>query len=75
MTYSNNSASYDGGGGGGVNGPSLGERLDQGVLGWISDPIEPTFDTAAKSGESGQHEQWKHKDLRSLRATVVMGVI
>ncbi|KAJ9117005.1 hypothetical protein QFC22_004663 [Naganishia vaughanmartiniae] len=72
LTHTNNSASYDGGAG---SGPSLGERLDQGVLGWISDPIELTSDTATTNCEPGQHEQWKHRDLRSLRATIVMGVI
>lgn len=57
--------------------PSNRERLDQGVLGWISDPIEPILDTSTKSGETSTSgfEQWKQKDLRSLRATVVMGVI
>ncbi|KAJ9101805.1 hypothetical protein QFC21_003144 [Naganishia friedmannii] len=72
LTHSTNSASYDGSA---ASGPSLGERLDEGVLGWISDPIEFTSDSALKNSDSGQHEQWKHKDLRSLRATVVMGVI
>ncbi|KAJ9113873.1 hypothetical protein QFC19_000066 [Naganishia cerealis] len=72
LSHGNNSSSYDGGAR-----PNLGERLDQGVLGWISDPIEPILDTASKNGESlkSGHEQWKHKDLRSLRATIVMGVI
>jgi hypothetical protein len=57
--------------------PNNRERLDQGVLGWISDPIEPILDTSARSGETSASgfEQWKQKDLRSLRATVVMGVI
>lgn len=57
--------------------PSGRERLDQGVLGWISDPIEPILDPSTRSGETSTSgfEQWKQKDLRSLRATVVMGVI
>lgn len=57
--------------------PNLGERLDQGVLGWISDPIEPILDGASKSGDAQKpgFEQWTLKDLRSLRATVVMGVL
>ena len=47
------------------------------MLGWISDPIEPILDSASKSGDAlkSGFEQWTQKDLRSLRATIVMGVI
>lgn len=49
------SQEYLAGGSDDAAGPSLDERLDKGVLGWISDEIP--------------------KDLHSLRATVVLGVL
>ena len=41
--------------------PSYHERLDEGVLGWMSETMDD--------------EEFKKKDLRSLRATVCMGVM
>ncbi len=41
------------------HGPSLNERLESGVLGWISDV----------------DEDWSKKNLHSLRASVVLGVL
>jgi hypothetical protein len=41
--------------------PSYTERLDEGVLGWMSETMDD--------------EEFKKKDLRSLRATVCMGVM
>jgi hypothetical protein len=43
--------------------PSLSERLDGGILGWVSDIYPASEEVRAR------------KDLRSLRATVVMGVL